>query len=223
MAVYFEGQRKTTALIDCDNTVYPGSDRIWEGIRLALLASLGHHVDADSDEYKRFVASGDQVGWSTTYVNWGGERDKFDEIAANAPKAPYVEHNPLLEDVIGELARHVDRIIVFSGSFTQPVIEALDVIIGSARLLISDVMGADRLDGRPSKPSPKAYQYMMQVYGIKPEETIFFDDHVEELKVANSFGISSVLVGPRHRDSLPEGFQAIFALEDMFEVLEING
>ncbi len=44
------------------------------------------------------------------------------------------------------------------------------------------------------KPEEKAYQTVLNFFKVKPEETIFFDDLIENIEVANRLGIQSYLI-----------------------------
>lgn len=41
------------------------------------------------------------------------------------------------------------------------------------------------------KPDPKIFQYLLNTYNLKPEETLFVDDHIENVEGAQSVGINA--------------------------------
>ncbi|MBQ1303981.1 MAG: HAD-IA family hydrolase, partial [Erysipelotrichaceae bacterium] len=44
------------------------------------------------------------------------------------------------------------------------------------------------------KPDPAIYQLLMDKYGLKPEETVFFDDSARNVEAARSLGIHAARV-----------------------------
>ena len=46
---------------------------------------------------------------------------------------------------------------------------------------------------RVCKPDRRIYRILLDRYGLKPEETVFFDDNTNNIKVANEIGIHGIL------------------------------
>lgn len=57
---------------------------------------------------------------------------------------------------------------------------------------------------RQIKPNPKIYQHLMQKYGLKPEECIFFDDREENTEGARRLGMQAVTVVDGSEELLAE-------------------
>ena len=43
------------------------------------------------------------------------------------------------------------------------------------------------------KPDPKIFQLLLDRYNLRPEETVFFDDHIENIIAARELGIHGIL------------------------------
>lgn len=48
-------------------------------------------------------------------------------------------------------------------------------------------------DVKMIKPEPGIYQYLLDTYGLKPEETVFLDDRQDNIDMARSFGIHGIV------------------------------
>lgn len=43
------------------------------------------------------------------------------------------------------------------------------------------------------KPDPRIYRYLIDTYGITPEESVFIDDNAENIDAARKFGLNTIL------------------------------
>ena len=43
------------------------------------------------------------------------------------------------------------------------------------------------------KPDPKIFQLLLDRFNLRPEETVFFDDHIENIIAAREMGIHGIL------------------------------
>lgn len=57
------------------------------------------------------------------------------------------------------------------------------------------------------KPNKSCFQYVLDDFGMIPEETVFYDDNLDNINTANDLGIKAVLVERNllRRDQLPNG------------------
>lgn len=57
------------------------------------------------------------------------------------------------------------------------------------------------------KPNTSCFQYVLDDFGMTPENTIFYDDNLDNINTANDLGIKTVLVerNSLRRDQLPNG------------------
>ncbi|MBQ8038835.1 MAG: HAD-IA family hydrolase, partial [Lachnospiraceae bacterium] len=44
------------------------------------------------------------------------------------------------------------------------------------------------------KPDPAIYEYLLEKYDLKPEESVFFDDRLENTEAAEKLGIKSYTI-----------------------------
>jgi HAD superfamily hydrolase (TIGR01509 family) len=54
------------------------------------------------------------------------------------------------------------------------------------------------------KPNPKIFDLALQISGIPAAKTIFLDDYLEHVTVANNLGIKSIHVGPNPLEAVNE-------------------
>lgn len=55
---------------------------------------------------------------------------------------------------------------------------------------------AKSFEVRAMKPAPEIFQYVIDTFGIRPDETIFFDDSATNLHAASQFGFHVILATP---------------------------
>lgn len=66
--------------------------------------------------------------------------------------------------------------------------------------LIDDIFHLEAADFRP-KPNVLTYQSLIAMHGVLPERAAFFEDSERNLKPAAELGMTTVLVGPKAKDS----------------------
>ena len=62
----------------------------------------------------------------------------------------------------------------------------------------------DSSQGGVRKPDPAIFNLALELANASPSTTIFLDDYEEHIRVANSIGISGILVGENPTEALLE-------------------
>ncbi|MCR5295831.1 MAG: HAD-IA family hydrolase [Clostridiales bacterium] len=86
------------------------------------------------------------------------------------------------------------------GTSSEPILERLG-ILGYFREIVTSAAGF------PAKPSGEAVRYLMQKYGLKPDETWYVGDRPIDVLCAEDAGVRSVLLLPEGACVTPTGHE----------------
>ena len=86
------------------------------------------------------------------------------------------------------------------GTSSEPILERLG-ILGYFREVVTSAAGF------PIKPSGEALRYLMQKYGMKPDETWYVGDRAIDVLCAKDAGARSILLLPEDACVLPTGHE----------------
>ena len=86
------------------------------------------------------------------------------------------------------------------GTSSEPILKRLG-ILGYFREIVTSAAGF------PAKPSGEAVRYLMQKYGLKPDETWYVGDRPIDVLCAEDAGVRSVLLLPEGACVTPTGHE----------------
>ncbi|HWA63775.1 MAG TPA: pyrimidine 5'-nucleotidase [Caulobacteraceae bacterium] len=181
-----------TWLFDLDNTLYP------------LDSGLGHDIDKRLTDYvievtglprdeayalqKRYLAE-HGLTLKGLIRHHDVDPEIFHRIFHDLP-LERLSHDPALK---AALARLPGRRLIFTNAdarHAERVAERLGLTD-----LFDDIFDIN-LAGLEPKPSPRAFERIIEAHAIDPAETAFFEDAERNLEPAAALGMTTVLVGP---------------------------
>jgi len=204
MPIRFNDREISAVVLDFDNTIYSADEeleaQIWGEVRRRLVKKVleinGTKDISDHDfaQYlHNYVEQSKKIGWKPYFLEQGGSANDFLEIIASVSIADYLSFDEDLAKFINELMQYIP-VYIFTGSNSQRVFEALNILIGDMWSQFEHrVLAADDMK-RGLKPDQAAYQEMIERFGIDPKNTIFLDDQLVEVQTAASLGIITFLI-----------------------------
>ncbi len=97
--------------------------------------------------------------------------------------------DPKMKTIIADLKREYEVALLTnfgSGFSTADKVWRLDEVFDKEKMFISGEIGI-------MKPSTQSYQYVLKELGRKPEEVVFIDDRLSNLRPAADLGIHTIL------------------------------
>jgi putative hydrolase of the HAD superfamily len=190
-----------TWLFDLDNTLYP----LESGLSARASARITDFVerltglprDEAHDLQKRYLAD-HGLTLKGLMTHHGVDPDAF-HAAINDISLDCLSHDRALKSALERLP---GRRIIFTNAdarHTERVLERLEL-----QDLFHEVFHIGSAAFNP-KPSPAAFELIVEAHAIVPAETAFFEDSERNLEPAAALGMTTVLVGP-HAAASVAGF-----------------
>ena len=140
------------------------------------------------------------------------QRARFREFENDFEAAPLTVPYPNTCRVLEELAKRGGRHFLY----THRDKESAFYYLRRFHLLelFSGFVTSD--DGFPSKPAPDAILYLMDQYGMDPQNTLMLGDREIDVLAGNNAGVFSCLYAPKEKETC-----AHFQIRDIAEVLTL--
>jgi putative hydrolase of the HAD superfamily len=208
------------ALFDLDDTLYASQCGLWAAIGaridLYMVERLGIAPEATGAARKHYLET-----FGTTLNGLRREHEidprEFLSFVHDVPLSNYLSASAALDAM---LARLPLTKAVFTNADEPHARRVLDCL-GIAHHF-SQIIDIHRL-AFINKPDTRAYEQALAVIGARPEECVFIDDAVRNLRPAHGLGLLTVLVGP-DQGPLPAGvdyrIETILQLEDVLASLD---
>lgn len=178
-------------LFDLDDTLYPPRLGIMDQIRSLMLHYLRTRFDLSSEEADTLRRAYFQTYGTTMrglQVNHHIDPDEFLHAVHDIALQEYLQPNPRLDTVLASIPQ--DKVI-----FTNASREHAERVLGLLGIKRHFLRIVDIRDmGYESKPQPAAYRRICELLGVRPEECLFLEDNVRNLRPAKALGMTTVLV-----------------------------
>ncbi|HYK90759.1 MAG TPA: pyrimidine 5'-nucleotidase [Acidobacteriota bacterium] len=204
-------------LFDLDNTLYPQSSGLWEAIgdriNLYMMERLGMHpteVSRKRDDFLR--AFGTTLSALRHY--YGIDPDEFLSFVHDLPLANYIGYDPGLDRM---LARTSLGKVIFTNAdapHARRVLARLGIIRHFERII--DIHALEFIN----KPDRRAYLKALEYISARPEECVFVEDSLINIRPARCMGMVTVLVRDSNAaDGADHHIRDIMELEPILESL----
>lgn len=179
-------------LFDLDDTLYPAETRLMELIRDRITGCVMRITGKDHDESRKI-----QRGWFEAHgAALPGLLAEYDitvrEFLDEIHDVPLdrIPADPALD---AALARLPGRQMVFTNGSATHAARVLEKIGVADRFeAIFHIESGDLIP----KPARSTFERMIELFGIDPRRTAFFEDSERNLQTAAELGMTTVLVGP---------------------------
>lgn len=220
-------------VLDMDNTLYrvPKEKiaKIWWPMRRLLIAYLLRVNDqlpvtrqVFLEKINEFAEKAEVDGWSTTFVEQGGDPVFFKEALKFVEVAHYLDYDVALVAFLKELMEWVP-VYIFTGASREQALGVLEVLLGDLAEKLKEedrILTVSDLGGDVSKPQAAAYQQMIDYFNLNPETTIYVDDHIKEVRTALIFGFLTFLLGENEQVEIGDLAGLIAVLKSVFALRE---
>lgn len=178
-------------LLDLDNTLYPQSCGLWEAIgariNLYMTERLGFDP-ADVTEIREHYLNAFGTTLNALRHYHDVNPDEFLDFVHDLPLARYIDHDPLLDEMLGRIAL---RKVVFTNADAPHAARVLGRL-GIARHFerTIDIRALEFV----VKPDRRAYEKALRTIDARPEECVFVEDSLVNLLPARKMGMLTVLL-----------------------------
>ena len=192
----------TSYIWDLDGTLIDSYPVI---IAAAIKAAGNAGIHDDESTVLRTV----KQGMLSTYLNDAAERSGMPFQFLLEKYRTYTHEMDdqiiLMEGAVETLERlrkagAVHDVFTHRGTSSEPILERLG-ILGYFREVVTSAAGF------PAKPSGEAVRYLMQKYGMKPDETWYVGDRAIDVLCAKDAGVRSILLLPEGAYVKPTGYE----------------
>ncbi len=179
-------------LLDLDNTLYPQSCGLWEAIgariNLYMTERLGFDP-ADVTEIREHYLNAFGTTLNALRHYHDVNPDEFLDFVHDLPLARYIDHDPLLDEMLGRIAL---RKVVFTNADAPHAARVLGRL-GIARHFerTIDIRALEFV----VKPDRRAYEKALRTIDARPEECVFVEDSLVNLLPHARWGCSPSFCG----------------------------
>ena len=115
--------------------------------------------------------------------------------------------NHFIMNVIEELRKNGHRCVLGSNTFAPHISVVSNMndkpLSHLDHLYLSHEMGI-------AKPNVEFFDYILREEGVRPEDTVFVDDRIDNINAASSIGIKTLLYNDNNRKEAEEFFEPYF-------------
>jgi putative hydrolase of the HAD superfamily len=178
-------------LFDLDNTLYPQSSGLWEAIGDRINLYMMERLGMDSAEVSRkrddfLAAFGTTLNALRHY--YGIDPDEFLAFVHDLPLRNYIGYDPALDRM---LERMPPRKVIFTNAdalHARRVLACLRITRHFERII--DIHALEFIN----KPDRRAYLKALDYISARPEECVFVEDSLINIRPARGMGMLTVLV-----------------------------
>ncbi|PLX40481.1 MAG: pyrimidine 5'-nucleotidase [Deltaproteobacteria bacterium] len=181
-----------TWLIDCDNTLYPADNRLFDNVNALIIEYMRDLVGIPEDEVEPL-----RLGyWQTYGVTLGGLMADFNvdpehylAYVHDVPLSDYLSPDPGL---LAALERLPGRKVIFTNA-TEEHARGVMNIIGMSEVVerVYDIRDFNYIP----KPKRYAYERVLEGEGVSAERCWFVEDSEDNLITGKEMGMTTILVG----------------------------
>jgi len=207
-------------LFDLDDTLYARASGLWPAIGQRINAYMTKRLGLPPE-----AAVGMRQAYLEKYgttlnglrAEYGVDSEDYLAFVHDLPLERYLEPSPELDQM---LARLPLRKVIFTNAdapHARRVVARLGITRHFERIV--DVHAVSFA----SKPDPRAYQQALALIGAAPQECMFVDDAVRNLRPAHDLGMKAVLINPAGGAlpaSVDHQIDTILELEPLLQRLE---
>ncbi len=202
-------------LFDLDNTLYPQSSGLWEAIgdriNLYMTQRLGMRPDEVSRKRDDFlVAFGTTLNALRHY--YGIDPDEFLAFVHDLPLQNYIGYDPSLDQMLERLPV---RKVIFTNAdapHARRVLACLRIARHFERII--DIHALEFVN----KPDRRAYLKALDYISARPEECVFVEDSLINIRPARAMGMLTVLVRNGNRaDGADHHIRHVTELESILQ------
>ncbi len=178
-------------LFDLDNTLYPQSSGLWEAIGDRINLYMTQRLGMDPAEVSRkrddfLVAFGTTLNALRHY--YGIDPDEFLTFVHDLPLQNYIGYDPALDRMLERLPLHK---VIFTNADAPHARRVLACLrIGRHFERIIDIHALEFVN----KPDRRAYLKALDYISARPEECVFVEDSLINIRPARAMGMLTVLV-----------------------------
>ncbi len=179
-------------LFDLDDTLYPAETRLMELIRERITGFVSRVTGLDRDETRRM-----QRAWFEAHgASLPGVLESYDVSVSDFLEEIHdvpLDGIPPDPELKRALTRLPGRKLVFTNGSAAHAARVLERIGVADRF--EAIFHIELADLVP-KPARSTFERMIDLFGIDPRRTAFFEDSERNLETAAELGMTTVLVGP---------------------------
>ncbi|PLX44949.1 MAG: pyrimidine 5'-nucleotidase [Deltaproteobacteria bacterium] len=181
-----------TWLIDCDNTLYPAGNRLFDNVNALIIEYMRELVGIPEDEVEPL-----RLGyWKRYGVTLGGLMADFNvdpehylSYVHNVPLSDYLSPDPALSEALHSLP---GRKVIFTNATQEHARGVIDVLgMSGAVEKIYDIRDFNYIP----KPKLYAYERVLAGEGVSADRCWFVEDSEENLSTGKELGMTTILVG----------------------------
>ena len=181
----------TIIVIDLDNTLYQKKSELLDevGKNIDRFISEEFRMDKeDTTNYRKELLHKYGTTLKGLMMEKEVDPEKYLKFVHNINVEDFLERD---EELINVLSGIKQEKIIFTNSPREYALNVLKVL--GVEKFFSNIVDIRYLDFIP-KPNERAFKKLLE-QGIKPEESMIFDDYEHNLKPAKELGMTTVLVG----------------------------
>ncbi len=184
--------REPVWLLDCDNTLYPSSNGLFDMVNGLISEYMRSEVGIPSDRVEELRLR----YWEEYGVTMGGlvaehgvDPDHYLAYVHDVPIDQFIAPDPAVGEAISSLP---GKKVIFTNATTEHAQNILDHIgiVG----IIEEIYDIRFFDLIP-KPKRHPFEKVLGSLQVKPTECWFVEDHLPNLEMGHEMGMNTVLVG----------------------------
>ncbi len=204
-------------LFDLDNTLYAPSSGLWQAIgdriNLYMIKHLGMEPAEVSRKRDDFLAAfGTTLNALRHY--YGIDPDEFLAFVHDLPLRDYIGYEPALDQMLGRMPFSKVIFTNADASHARRVLASLGIARHFERII--DIHALEFVN----KPDRRAYIKVLEYLSAQPEECVFVEDSLSNIRPARQLGMHTVLVHPGvETDGADHHIQSVTELEAVLSKL----
>jgi len=200
-------------LLDLDNTIYPPDSGLWEAIggriNAYMVERLGMSPGEVDERREKYLSSFGTTLNALRHYH-GTDPEEFLAFVHDLPLSDFLRPDQALDAMLARLRL---RKVIFTNAdaaHARRVLGRLGILRRIDRII--DIYALEFIN----KPDPRAYYRALELVSAHPEECVFVDDAVANLRPARRIGIRTILVGSNASlDGIDHAIARILDLEPL--------
>jgi putative hydrolase of the HAD superfamily len=204
-----------TIFFDLDDTLYDAKSGVWP-LMIARINQYMHEVVGIAEDKIPDLRLEYLKNYGTSlrglHIHYDVDPDDYLRFVHDVPIEDYLQHNTVLEQMLGRLPQKKWVFTNASREHAERVLEALG--IGAH---FDNIIDVKAMSFR-SKPETRVYTLAMEMAGAtQASQCLLVEDRVENLEPAKELGMGTMLVGTK--EPHPAADKSISRIEDLLDAL----
>ncbi len=199
-------------IFDLDNTLYPPNTGIMEMINerinrfmIEKVGVLEEEVDNLREDYRKYYG----VTLKGLMVNYKVDPSDYLEYVHDLEYNKYIKSDKKLRKILEGINGYC---AVFTNSSKSHAVNVLNTL--GVRDCFSDIFSIEDVEYNP-KPHKESYCRLIDIAGINPSDSIFFEDMHVNLKSAQTIGFKTALVWGEYDGQFDYYFSSIYDIVNL--------